>query len=114
MKIYQCKSKIINGQPCAYNCVVKSHFEPKACLHSATHEEWEDISGLPYKNCYITIETNFDEEEDKIKFGYEIWDSDREEIMDYNGSDLYYYSTDEAINEAKSKIDNPEWQKRFL
>lgn len=114
MKIYQCKSKIINGQQCSYNCIVKSQFEPKACLHSAAYEEWEDISWLQYKNFAIQIETNFDEEEDKIKFGYEIWTADRQENLDYNGSDLYYYSVDETINEAKRKIDNPEWQKTFL
>lgn len=112
MKIYQCKSKIISGQQCSYNCIVKSQFEPKACLHSAVPEEWEDISGLAYKNCYIAIETNFDEEEDKIKFGYEIWTSDRKENLE--GSDFYFYSVDKTIDEAKSKIDNPEWQSKFI
>ena len=41
METYICKSKIMAGQPCRFNCVVKAEFEPRGCLYNAVSEQWE-------------------------------------------------------------------------
>lgn len=43
MKTYKCKSRIRVGNPCQYNCIVKSEFEPRGCLFGAMSELWEEI-----------------------------------------------------------------------
>ena len=40
MKEYNCKSRIVAGQPCEYECIVKADFEPRGCLKYAVWEEW--------------------------------------------------------------------------
>ena len=47
LKSYRCKSKVASWgilfKECPYNCVVKTEFIPRACLHTPAWEDWEEV-----------------------------------------------------------------------
>ena len=43
LKAWQCKSKVILGKVCSYDCNVVAPFKPEGCLLTSVYEEWEEI-----------------------------------------------------------------------
>lgn len=43
MKTWKCKSRVINGQPCPHECIVKFDLEPRGCLDGALFQDWEEV-----------------------------------------------------------------------